>query len=99
MNNVSKILSAASLVLGLAVAGLPAAAQQPAQQPAPRPLKQASPAARAAAREILAMKNARPTYATPVPNIVHQTSAHQIQTNRNTQKTPNPPPPAVPPNP
>jgi len=86
MNNVSKILSAASLVLGLAVAGLPAAAQQPAQQPAPRPLKQASPAAMAAAREILAMKNASAMYASAVPNIVQQTRDQLMQSNLNYQK-------------
>jgi hypothetical protein len=79
MNSVSKILSAASLVLGLAVAGLPAAAQQPAS----RPLKQASPAAMAAAREILAMKNASAMYASAVPNIVQQT---RDQSNLNYQK-------------
>jgi len=86
MNSVSKILSAASLVLGLAVAGLPAAAQQPAQQPAPRPLKQASPAAMAAAREILAMKNASAMYASAVPNIVQQTRDQLMQSNLNYQK-------------
>src|SRR6266850_7050479 len=82
MNSVSKILSAASLVLGLAVAGLPAAAQQPA----PRPLKQASPAAMAAAREILAMKNASAMYASAVPNIVEQTKNQLLQSNLNYQK-------------
>src|SRR5258708_37210961 len=82
MNSVSKIVSAASLVLGLAVAGLPAAAQQPAS----RPLKQASPAAMAAAREILAMKNASAMYASAVPNIVQQTRDQLMQSNLNYQK-------------
>ena len=82
MNSVSKILSAASLVLGLAVAGLPATAQQPA----PRPLKQASPAAMGAAREILAMKNASAMYASAVPNIVQQTRDQLMQSNLNYQK-------------
>ena len=82
MNRVSRILSAAGLALGLAVAGLPAAAQQPA----PRPLKQASPAAMAAAREILAMKNASAMYASAVPNIVQQTRDQLMQSNLNYQK-------------
>src|SRR5712675_753524 len=86
MNNVSKILSAAGLVLGLTVAGLPAAAQQPAQQPAPRQLKQGSPAAMASAREILAMKNASAMYASVVPNIVQQTKNQLMQSNLNYQK-------------
>ena len=48
MNRLSRMLSAASLALGLAVAGVPAVAQQaPAAAP---PLKQASPAAIAAAK-------------------------------------------------
>src|SRR5258708_4402651 len=84
MNRVSKILSAASLVLGLAVAGVPAIAQQaPASTP---PLKQASPAALAAAREILAMKNASAMYASAVPNIVQQTKDALLQSNLNYQK-------------
>src|SRR5258707_10791390 len=82
MNRLSKILSAAGLALGLAVAGLPAAAQQPA----PRPLKQASPAAMAAAKEILAMKNASAMYASAVPNIVDQTKNQLMQSNLNYQK-------------
>jgi uncharacterized protein len=84
MNRVSKILSAASLALGLAVAGIPAIAQQaPASPP---PLKQASPAAMAAAREILAMKNASAMYASAVPNIVQQTRDQLMQSNLNYQK-------------
>ena len=84
MNRVSTILSAASLALGLAVAGVPAIAQQaPASPP---PLKQASPAALAAAREILAMKNASAMYASAVPNIVQQTRDQLMQSNLNYQK-------------
>src|SRR6266436_6568331 len=86
MNRLSKILSAAGLALGLAVASLSAAAQQPAPQPAPRPHKQASPAAMAAAREILAMKNASAMYASAVPNIVQQTRDQLMQSNLNYQK-------------
>jgi hypothetical protein len=84
MNRVSRILSAASLALGLAVAGVPAIAQQ--APPSPRPLKQASPAAMAAAREILAMKNASAMYASAVPNIVQQTRDQLMQSNLNYQK-------------
>ena len=78
------MLSAASLALGLAVAGVPAVAQQaPA---APPPLKQAPPAAIAAAKEILAMKNAAAMYASAVPNIVQQTRDQLMQSNLNYQK-------------
>ena len=84
MNRVSKILSAASLALGLAIAGVPAIAQQaPASAP---PLKQASPAALAAAKELLAMKNASAMYASAVPNIVQQTRDQLMQSNLNYQK-------------
>jgi uncharacterized protein len=84
MNRVSKILSAASLALGLAIAGVPALAQQ--APPPPRQLKQGSPAAMAAAREILAMKNASAMYASAVPNIVQQTRDQLMQSNLNYQK-------------
>lgn len=82
MKSVFKMLPAASLLLALAVAGLPASAQQ---QAAP-PLKPASPAAIAAAKEILAMKNAAAMYANAVPNIVQQTKDTLLQTNLNYQK-------------
>ena len=77
MKSLSGILSAACLVLGLALTALPAAAQQP---------KPASPAAIAAAREILAMKNASAMYSQAVPNIVEQTKNQLMQTNLNYQK-------------
>src|SRR5229473_842058 len=84
MNRLSRMLSAASLAFGLAVAGVPAVAQQaPASAP---PLKQASPAAIAAAKEILAMKNASAMYASAVPNIVQQTRDQLMQSNFNYQK-------------
>jgi hypothetical protein len=66
--------------LGLALTGIPAGAQQPP------PLKQASPAAIAAAKEILAMKNASAMYANAVPNIVQQTKDQLMQSNLNYQK-------------
>ncbi len=84
MNRLSRMLSAASLAFGVAVAGVPAVAQQaPASAP---PLKQASPTAIAAAKEILAMKNAGAMYASAVPNIVQQTRDQLMQSNLNYQK-------------
>jgi hypothetical protein len=77
MKSLSGILSAACLALGLALTALPAAAQQP---------KPASPAAIAAAKEILALKNANTMYAQAVPNIVQQTKGQLMQSNLNYQK-------------
>src|SRR6266849_9395154 len=82
MKSLSRILSAAGLALGLALAGAPAGAQQPAAPP----LKQASPAAIAAAKEILTMKNASAMYASAVPNLVDQTKNALLQNNLNYQK-------------
>jgi uncharacterized protein len=78
MKRLSRILSAAGLALGLALIGVPAGAQQPA--------KPATPAAIAAAKEILAMKNAAAMYASAVPNIVAQTKDALLQANLNYQK-------------
>jgi uncharacterized protein len=82
MKSLFRILPAAGLVLGLSLAALPAMAQQPAA-PAAKP---ASPAAIAAAKEILAMKNASQMYANAVPNIVAQTKDSLLQANLNYQK-------------
>jgi uncharacterized protein len=82
MKRFFRILSAAGLALGLALAGVPAGAQQPA---APA-LKPASAAAIAAAKEILAMKNAGAMYANAVPGIVQQTKQVLLQNNLNYQK-------------
>jgi uncharacterized protein len=87
MKSVARILSAAGLALGLALAGSSAGAQQqPQPQQQPAPLKPASPAAIAAAKEILAMKNASQMYAAAVPNIVQQTKDSLLQSNLNYQK-------------
>jgi hypothetical protein len=99
MNYRSKIVAVAGFVMGLALAGAPAHAQQPAakqaapaaKQAAPAPatapaLKPASPAALAAAKEILTMKNANAMYASAVPNIVDQTKNALLQSNLNYQK-------------
>jgi hypothetical protein len=80
MKSLATLFTAAGLAFGLALAGVPAVAQQ-----AP-PLKQASPAALAAAKEILAMKNASAMYANAVPNIVQQTKDQLMQSNLNYQK-------------
>src|SRR5258706_2579637 len=82
MKSLSIILSAAGVALGLALAGVPAGAQQ-AAAPA---LKSGSPAAIAAAKEILAMKNANAMYANAVPNLVQQTKEDLLQNNLNYQK-------------
>src|SRR6266436_4840374 len=82
MKSFSTILSAAGLVVGLALAAVPAGAQQPAAPP----LKPASPAAIAAAKEILTMKNASAMYANAVPSIVQQTKDTLLQNNLNYQK-------------
>ena len=79
MKSLSKILSAAGLVLGLALIGVPAGAQAPATKPA-------SPAALAAAREILAMKTVSTMYAGAVPNLVQRTKDALLQNNLNYQK-------------
>jgi uncharacterized protein len=81
MKSVFRILPAAGLALALAMTALPAAAQQAAAPP-----KAASPAAIAAAKEILAMKNASAMYQNAVPNIVQQTKDTLLQTNLNYQK-------------
>jgi hypothetical protein len=88
MKSLSRILSAAGLAMGLALTAVPAEAQQknaPAA-PAATPLKQASPAALAAAKEILTMKNASAMYANAVPNLVAQTKNVLMQSNLNYQK-------------
>ena len=89
MKGFSAILSAAGLAAILALNGVPAMAQQAAPKkdaPVAQPLKQASPAALAAAREILTLKNAGALYASAVPNIVEQTKNALIQSNLNYQK-------------
>ncbi len=84
MTHRSNLLMAASLAFGIAVAGLPAQAQQP--QPQAQQLKPATPAAIAAAKEILVMKNAAGMYAGAVPNLVQRTKDTLLQSNLNYQK-------------
>ncbi|MFL6817996.1 MAG: DUF2059 domain-containing protein [Bradyrhizobium sp.] len=82
MKSLATLFTAAGLALGLALTGVPAGAQQ---QQAP-PLKPASPAAVAAAKEILVMKNAGAMYASAVPNLVQKTKDQLMQSNLNYQK-------------
>jgi uncharacterized protein len=84
MKLVSGILSAAGLALVLT--GIPAGAQQKQPAPAAAPAKQGSPAALAAAKEILAMKNAAAMYSNAVPSVVQQTKTALLQANLNYQK-------------
>ena len=83
MKSLARMLSAAGLVLGLALCGVPAGAQQPQQKSGFKP---ASAAAIAAAREILELKKASAMYAAAVPNIVERTKDTLLQANLNYQK-------------
>jgi uncharacterized protein len=85
MKRFSGLLSAATLAVGLALAAAPAMAQQP-QQPAPPTVKQSTPAAIAAAKEILAMKNVAVMYAGAVPGIIEKTKTGLLQQYLNYQK-------------
>jgi len=78
MKRLYRILSAAGLAMGLALGAVAAGAQQPP--------KDASPAAIAAAKEILAMKHANAMYANAVPNIVEKTKEALVASNLNYQK-------------
>ena len=84
MKLVSGILSAAGVALVLT--GIPAAAQQKQPVPAAAPAKPGSPAAHAAAKEILAMKNAAAMFSNAVPSIVQQTKQALLTANLNYQK-------------
>ena len=80
MKSVLKFLPAATLAVGLALSAVPAAAQQQGAPP------KASPAAIAAAKEILQIKNAGAMYAGAVPGLVEKTKVALIQQNLNYQK-------------
>lgn len=79
MKSVLKFVPAATLALGLALSAAPALAQQAT---APK----ASPAAIAAAKEILQIKNAAAMYAGAVPGMVEKTKVALMQQNLNYQK-------------
>jgi hypothetical protein len=78
MNYLLNALFAAGLALGVAMSGNSAQAQT-----APKPV---SPAAIAAAKEILTMKSASAMYTNAVPNIVQRTMDTLLQNNLNYQK-------------
>jgi hypothetical protein len=82
MKYLATALFAAGLGLGLVCSGLPAQAQQAAQPQ----LKPASPAAIAAAKEILGLKNVSAMYANAIPSIVQRTKESILQNNLNYQK-------------
>ena len=87
MKGFSAILTAASLAAAVALVGAPAMAQAPKQGAAPAaPSKPLSPAALAAAKEILALKNAGAMYANAVPGLVAQSRNALTQQNLNYQK-------------
>jgi len=85
MKSVLKILPAAGLALGLAVGAVPAAAQQPAQ-PQKTAVPDPSPAAQAAAAEILQLKNASAMYAGAVGGTVQNAKEALIAQHLNLQK-------------
>ena len=81
MKSVLRILPAAGLALGLVlIAASSPAPAQPQDQPAP------SPSAVQAARDYLAVKNARALYADAVVGVVERTKTALMQTNINYQK-------------
>jgi uncharacterized protein len=86
MKNLARILSVAGVALGLALTVAPAGAQQSPERPQGATLKPVTPAAMAAATEILKMKNASSMYGSAVPNIVEQTKNALLQSNLNYQK-------------
>ena len=89
MKSLSGSLSAAALAVSLALVGAPAVAQQKNAPAAPATipgLKPATPAALAAAKEILTLKNASAMYASAVPNLVEQTKNTLLTSNLNLQK-------------
>jgi hypothetical protein len=78
MNKFANIVFVAGMALGLSLSV--------AQAQAPAPLKPGTPAAIAAAKELLAMKNVSAMYASAVPNIVQRTKDTLLQNNLNYQK-------------
>ena len=85
MKYLSQMLIAGGLAVGLALSG--GAAQAQTAAPAPKQeLKPVSPAAMAAAKELLNLKNAQAMYASAIPNIIQRTKANLLQNNLNYQK-------------
>ncbi len=86
MNYVSRVLRAGGLAAGLILSGAAAQAQGQAQSPQQAQIKPATPAALAAAKELLNLKNAHAMYASAVPNIVQRTKDSLLPNNLNYQK-------------
>ncbi|MGY3590218.1 MULTISPECIES: DUF2059 domain-containing protein [Bradyrhizobium] len=84
MKRFSGLLSAVALAAGLALAAAPAMAQQ--QLPPMPKVKQSTPAAIAAAKEILTMKNVAVMYSGAVPGIIEKTKTGLLQQYLNYQK-------------
>ena len=85
MKYLSQMLIAGGLAVGLAVSG--AAAQAQTAAPAPQhELKPVSPAAMAAAKELLTLKNAPAMYTGAVAGIVQRVKSNLLQNNLNYQK-------------
>jgi len=82
MKSLLRILPAAGLAVALALMLAPAVAQTPPAAPG----KPGSPAALAAAKEILTLKNASAMYAGAVPGLVERTKTTLLQSNLNLQK-------------
>ena len=81
MKSVLKFVPVACLAVALALGAAPATAQQPAAAP-----PKSTPAAIAAAKEILTLKNATSIYANAVPGMVEKTKVALIEQNLNLQK-------------
>ncbi|MBR0800400.1 DUF2059 domain-containing protein [Bradyrhizobium jicamae] len=87
MKRFSGLLAAASVAAGLALAAAPVMAQERVPDaPAAPAVKQSTPAAIAAAKEILAMKNVSAMYAGAVPGIIEKTKTGLLQQYLNYQK-------------
>jgi uncharacterized protein len=82
MKSFLRSLPAAGLAVALALMLAPAVAQTPPAAPG----KPGSPAALAAAKEILTLKNASAMYAGAVPGLVERTKTTLLQSNLNLQK-------------
>lgn len=84
MKYLSQMLIAGGLAVGLAVSG--AAAQAQTAQAPQHELKPVSPAALAAAKELLTLKNAPAMYTGAVAGIVQRVKSNLLQNNLNYQK-------------
>ena len=86
MKSLSGNLAAACLAVALALIGAPAMAQQKNAPTVAIPGKPASPAAIAAAKEILTIKNASAMYSGAVPGLVEKTKQVLLGANLNYQR-------------